>query len=75
MFDKDEEGIAHIAEQYSSPAGNKYVYTSYSPVELFKNANIFTYAVVIIALLLIVALIFIIRAIVRRIKKGKKKAA
>ena len=59
-------------EQYATPDGRKVVYSSWNPVNLVRNANVFTLvaAVVILVLILIVALI--IWAVIKRCKKNKK---
>lgn len=59
-------------EKYAAPDGRKVVYSSLNPVKLFRNANIFTYAVIAVILILITAIIFITRAVVRRIKRRRK---
>lgn len=59
-------------EQYATPDGRKVVYSSWNPVNLVRNANVFTLvaAGVILVLILIVALI--IWAVIKRCKKNKK---
>ncbi|MBR4292380.1 MAG: hypothetical protein IKT54_02080, partial [Clostridia bacterium] len=67
----DEMG-GEMDEKYSSTDGRKVVYKSLNPVDLVRDANMFTYAVIIIPILLI-ADIVIISVIVK--KRKKKKAA
>ena len=57
---------------YAEPDGRKIVYASKAPADLLRNANIFTYAVLILGAAVISAPILIVRAIVRRCKKAKK---
>ena len=58
--------------RYAEPDGRKVVYTSLSPIKLLKNANVFTYA----ALLLIAVLISLIALITRSIiRRRRRKAA
>ena len=58
--------------RYAQPDGRKVIYASYDPVKLLKNANIFTYAVLIVAALIIATPILIVYAVVRRRKKNRK---
>ena len=62
-----------LDSRYAEPDGRKVVYKSLNPVKLLRNANIFTYIVLVLILGIIIAIIFITRAIVRKIKR--KKAA
>ncbi len=56
-------------QRYADTDGRKVVYESLNPVNLLKNANIFTY----IVLALIVIIIAVIVLIVRKIKMAMKK--
>ena len=58
---------------YAEPDGRKVVYSSLNPVKLLRNANIFTYIVLVLIIGIITAVVFIVRAVVRKIKR--KKAA
>lgn len=62
-----------LDRRYAEPDGRKVVYKSLNPVKLLRNANIFTYIVLVVIVGLITAIVFITRAIVRRVKR--KKAA
>jgi competence protein ComGC len=62
-------------EKYSETDGRKTVYSSLNPVDLFRNANKFTYIMIVIVIVLIILIILIVRAIVRKIKKAKLKKA
>ena len=57
--------------RYAEPDGRKVIYASLNPIKLLKNANIFTYAVLILAAVIIATPILIVCA-VRRRKKHKK---
>lgn len=60
-------------EAYAEPDGRKVVYSSLNPVKLLRNANVFTYVVMIVAVVLIAVIVLIVRAVVRRIKKKKSR--
>ena len=62
-----------LDSRYAEPDGRKVVYKSLNPVKLLRNANIFTYIVLVVIVGLITAIVFITRAVVRRVKR--KKAA
>ena len=68
----DERG-GEMDEKDSSTDGRKVVYKSLNPVDLVRDANMFTYAVIIIPILLIADIVIIINVIVK--KRKKKKAA
>ncbi len=63
-----------IDSKYSSVDGRKVVYSSLNPIKLLRNANIFTYVVLILAAGIITGICFGVRAIVRAYKKKKKAA-
>lgn len=58
--------------QYATTDGRKVVYSSLNPVKLLRNANIFTYAVLILIAVLITGIVLIIRLIV--VRRRRKKA-
>ena len=62
-----------LDSRYAQPDGRKVVYKSLNPVKLLRNANIFTYIVLVVIVGLITAVVLIVRAIVRKVKR--KKAA
>ena len=62
-----------LDSRYAQPDGRKVVYKSLNPVKLLRNANIFTYIVLVLIIGIITAIVFITRAVVRKIKR--KKAA
>ncbi len=61
-----------LDSRYENTDGRKVVYKSLNPVDLVRNANVFTYAVIAILVILIAAIVLIVRTIV---KKSKKKNA
>ena len=63
-----------LDSRYARPDGRKVVYKSLNPIKLVKNANIFTYIVLILILGILTAIVFITRGIVRRIKRKKTAA-
>ena len=58
-------------ETYATPDGRKVVYSSMSPADMLRNANIFTYVVLIVAVVLIAVIVLIVRGIVKRIRRKK----
>ena len=68
-FEKNEDGIPVVPESYSSPEARKVVYASMNPYELLRSANIFTWAVILIAALIIAVIVLITVKIVRKKKK------
>ena len=63
----------NLDSRYAEPDGRKVVYKSLNPVKLLRNANIFTYIVLVLIIGIITAIVFITRAVVRKVKR--KKAA
>ena len=61
-----------VSEKYSAPEGRKIVEDSMNPVELLKNPNAITLAVLAVVLVLILLVVLIIRVIIRRCKRKKK---
>ena len=59
--------------RYATTDGRKVVYKSLNPIKLLRNANIFTYAVLIVLAILIAVTVLVIRLIV--VRKRRKKAA
>ncbi len=55
--------------RYATTDGRKVVYTSLNPVKLLKNANIFTWIVLILLVGIVAVVVLVIRSIVRRRKK------
>ncbi len=66
---RDMDG--EMDSRYSSPEGRKVVYSSLSPASLVRNANVFTYVVIGVILLLIAAMVLIT---VLSVKKAKSKS-
>ena len=72
-FDKNEDGVAVMPEKYKTPEGRKKVYSDLNPISLVKNANIYTYAVIILGAV-IIAVIILIPVMIKRRRKKKAKA-
>ncbi len=68
-----DEMDGEIDGRYAETDGRKVVYKSLNPVDLVRNANVFTYAVIAIAVILVATIVLIVRAVVKKSKK--KKAA
>ena len=64
-----------LDSRYARPDGRKVVYKSLNPVKLLRNANIFTYIVLVLIVGIITAVVFIVRAVVRRVKRKKTAKA
>ena len=64
-----------IDERYAEPDGRKVVYRSLNPIKLLKNANVFTYVVLAVIVVLSGVIALVVRLIVvRRRKKIVAKA-
>ena len=72
-FEKNEDGISIIPENYSTPEHRKVVYSSTNPVELLKNANIFTWIVIILVLVILAVIALVTTLIVRKIIRKRNK--
>ena len=59
--------------KYENADGRKVVYSSLNPVKLLRNANKFTYILLAVVLVLAAVLVLITRAVVRFVRKRKKK--
>ncbi len=55
-----------VDETYSQPDGRKVVYASWSPVELLRAPNKFTFIALGVVLVLLVIIVLVVRLIVRR---------
>lgn len=62
-----------MEEQYAQTDGRKVVYASWNPVKLLQNANKFTYILLAVILVLVLIVVLIARAVIRLVKKRKKK--
>lgn len=56
--------------RYASTDGRKVVYASLNPVKLLRNANVFTYVVLLVIAVLIAVIVCVVRLIVRRRRKA-----
>lgn len=61
--------------RYESTDGRKVVYSSLNPVKLLRNANIFTYIVLALILILAALVTLVTVKIVKKIRKKKKMTA
>ncbi len=61
--------------RYASADGRKVVYSSLNPVKLLRNANIFTYAVIILFVIVVALIALIVRLIVKKVKKKRQPKA
>ncbi len=57
--------------QYAEADGRKVVYSSWNPVKLLRNANIFTWLVLVLLALVILLEVFLVRFINRRVKRNR----
>ena len=53
---------------YAQPDGRKVVYSSWNPVDLLRNANVFTFALIAIVVLLILILFLIVKGVIALIR-------
>lgn len=67
-FDK-VDGVSVVPESYATPEARKVVYSSLNPYELLRNANVFTWAVVLLVVLLVAVIVLVTMKIARRKKK------
>ena len=61
-------------QKYAETDGRKVVYSSLNPVKLLRNANIFTYVVLILIVAVIVVITLVTVKIVKKIKRNKNRA-
>ena len=71
-FEKNEDGVSVVPESYSKPEARKVVYASANPHELLRNANIFTWIVIILVVIVLAVIALITWRIIVRIRKKKK---
>lgn len=57
-----------VDEAYAEPDGRKVVYSSWNPVDLLRNANVFTFALIAIVVLLILIIFLIVKGIIALIR-------
>lgn len=57
---------------YGQPDGRKIVYSSWNPVKLLRNANIFTWMILLVLLALIIVIVLIISVVRKRRNRHKK---
>lgn len=61
-----------MASAYEKPDGRKVVYSSLNPIDLLRNANMFTYIALIVVNLLLALIVFITIKIVKRVRTKKR---
>ena len=71
-FEKNEDGVSVVPESYSKPEARKVVYSSANPYELLRNANLFTWLVIILILVVIAVIALITWRIIVYVKKKKQ---
>ena len=57
-----------MSDNYSATDGRKVVYSSFNPVKLLRNANVFTYVILALVAVLILVVVLIVRKIIRKKK-------
>lgn len=62
-----------MSENYETADGRKTVYSSFAPGDMLRNANVFTFAVIGVVLLVLAVIILVVTLIVRKNKKRKNK--
>ena len=70
-----QEMDGEIDPHYAQPDGRKVPYSSFSPIKLLRNANKFTYILLIVIVLLLTLIVFIVKRIVTKIRKKKQVAS
>lgn len=70
-FEKNEDGISVVPSSYAKPEARKVVYSSMNPYEMLRNANLFTWALILVAFLIIAIIALVTVKIVKRKKKRK----
>ncbi len=58
-----------LDSRYEKPDGRKVVYSSFAPANLLRNANVFTYAVIGVIVILVAVIALITVLVIRRKKK------
>ncbi|HLS60122.1 MAG TPA: 5'-nucleotidase C-terminal domain-containing protein, partial [Virgibacillus sp.] len=71
------DGVPEVAEEYSEVQGRKVVHMSRNIIDLVKKPNGIAFAVYGIGVVGVIAIVFLVRFIVRRVRRrrGQKKAA
>ncbi|MBQ9747711.1 MAG: bifunctional metallophosphatase/5'-nucleotidase [Clostridia bacterium] len=73
-FEKNEDGVSVIPERYATPEARKVSYASSSLYELTRNANLFTWLVILIPLIFVAIIALVVWRVVVRIRRKKKAA-
>ena len=72
-FEKNEDGISVVPESYSQPEARKVVYESTNLYELLRNANHFTWSLIIVILVVVAIIVLVVFLITRKILRKKRK--
>ena len=67
-----QEMGAEMDARYAQPDGRKIVYSSWNPVKLLRNANIFTLVILLVLLALVMVAVLIVLAVRKRKNQRKK---
>ena len=70
-FEKNEDGVPVVPDRYAEPEARKVSYASTNLWELTRNANIFTWLVILLPVLLLAAIALIVWRTVARIRRRK----
>ncbi len=62
-----------MSEKYSAPDGRKVVYKSFAPDDMLRNANVFTFAVIGVAVVIIGVIVLTITVSIRKNRKKKQR--
>ena len=68
-----EQMGGEMDERYAQPDGRKVVYSSWNPIDLLRNANVFTFALIGIAVVLILIVVLIVRFLIWMVRKLTRK--
>ncbi|MBQ8496904.1 MAG: bifunctional metallophosphatase/5'-nucleotidase [Clostridia bacterium] len=72
-FEKNEDGISVVPEFYSQPEARKVVYASTNLYELLRNANMFTWILIIVVLVVVAIVALIVILVTKKILRKKRK--
>ncbi len=70
-----QEMGGEMDHHYAQPDGRKVVYSSLNPIKLLRNANKFTYIILIVMAILVVLMVFMVKGIRRKIRRKKQAAS
>ena len=70
-----QEMDGEVDRHYAQPDGRKVPYSSLNPIKLLRNANKFTYIILVVIALLVTLIVFIVKRIVRKFPRRKQSAS